>query len=116
MAVLALGYAPGTAAQDIDILLPGMECLNMLQSRAEIPLLVSIDGEWGMSMRFAEFPLWPRQMQLGTLRDEDLVYRMGRQSLQLRRGSTCHLRSDAFRRCPPCLRRWPFRRLRREMM
>lgn len=59
-------------------LLPGMERLNLLQSRAEIPLLVSIDGEWGMSMRFAEFPLWPRQMQLGALRDEDLVYRMGR--------------------------------------
>ena len=131
MAVLALGSAPGASAQDIDSLMATMSTRRKV-AQLFMPDVYAfedkgddakylewvdegIGGEWGMSMRFAEFPLWPRQMQLGALKDEDLVYRMGRQSLQLRRGSSCPLRPDAFRRCPPCLRRWPFRRLRREM-
>lgn len=51
--------------------------LNDLQQLARVPLLVAIDGEWGPSMRFAEFPFFPRQMQLGALPDDSLVYEMG---------------------------------------
>lgn len=52
--------------------------MNELQTMAKIPLLVSIDGEWGPSMRFAEFPFFPQQMQLGALRDDSLIYEMGK--------------------------------------
>jgi len=58
-------------------LLPTVIRLNALQAKSKIPLLVSIDGEWGASMRFPQFPYFPRQMQLGALRDEELVYQMG---------------------------------------
>lgn len=52
--------------------------LNELQSISSIPMLVGIDGEWGPSMRFREFPFFPRQMQLGALPSSELVYKMGR--------------------------------------
>lgn len=51
--------------------------LSRLQHRARVPLLVAIDGEWGPAMRLAEFPFFPRQMQLGALPDDSLIYQMG---------------------------------------
>lgn len=51
--------------------------LNELQSMSRIPLLVGVDGEWGPSMRYSEFPFFPRQMQLGALSSDTLVYQMG---------------------------------------
>lgn len=51
--------------------------MNQLQEMSKIPLLVSIDGEWGPSMRFGEFPFFPRQMQLGALPSDSLIYEMG---------------------------------------
>ena len=59
-------------------LVPFMQTLNELQTYARIPMLIAIDGEWGVSMRFPEFPYYPRQMQLGALKTPELVYRMGR--------------------------------------
>ena len=41
--------------------------MNELQTMSKVPLLISIDGEWGPSMRFGEFPFFPQQMQLGAL-------------------------------------------------
>ena len=58
-------------------LVPCIDQINRLQAKAAIPMLISIDGEWGASMRFPEFPYFPRQMQLGALQDEELVYKMG---------------------------------------
>ena len=52
--------------------------LNELQALSPIPLLVSVDGEWGPSMRYSAFPFFPRQMQLGALTDDSLVYEMGK--------------------------------------
>jgi len=52
---------------------------NELQGYAEIPLLVTLDAEWGASMRFDEYPLFPRQWELGHIENaEDLIYEMGR--------------------------------------
>mgnify|MGYP003304801439 FL=1 len=51
--------------------------MNQLQAMSKIPLLVSIDGEWGPSMRFSEFPFFPQQMQLGALPSDSLIYEMG---------------------------------------
>ncbi len=60
-----------------DRLAPSVERLNEMQRLSPIPLIVSIDGEWGPSMRYGEFPFFPRQMQLGALQDDSLIYQMG---------------------------------------
>lgn len=51
--------------------------MNELQAMSKIPIIVSIDGEWGPSMRFGEFPFFPQQMQLGALPSDSLIYEMG---------------------------------------
>ena len=51
--------------------------MNELQAKSKIPMLISIDGEWGPSMRFGEFPFFPQQMQLGALPSDSLIYEMG---------------------------------------
>ena len=61
-----------------DDLVANMNLVNYLQQYAAIPLLVSIDGEWGASMRYREFTQFPRAMQLGALTDPQLVYEVGR--------------------------------------
>lgn len=50
---------------------------NYLQSNAKTPLLVSIDGEWGLSMRIDSTINFPRQMTLGAIQDDSIVYKMG---------------------------------------
>lgn len=60
-----------------DKMLPALRRLNELNRLAKIPLLVSIDGEWGASMRYKEIPPFPRQMQLGALSSDSLIYKMG---------------------------------------
>ena len=61
-----------------DVLAPCMEMLNQYQADAKIPLLVSIDGEWGASMRFYEYASFPKAMQMGALPSEKLVYQAGK--------------------------------------
>lgn len=51
---------------------------NMLQSKARIPLLVSIDAEWGLPMRLDSTMQFPLQMTLGALQDKTLIYQMGK--------------------------------------
>ncbi|MEO7265459.1 MAG: glycoside hydrolase family 3 N-terminal domain-containing protein [Ferruginibacter sp.] len=52
--------------------------LNQLQARAKTPLLMCIDAEWGLGMRIIDsvLPL-PRQMMLGAVQDETIVYQYG---------------------------------------
>ncbi len=52
--------------------------INRLQSKAKTPLLMCIDAEWGVGMRLIDsvLPL-PRQMMLGAMKDETVVYRYG---------------------------------------
>ena len=61
-----------------DALMPTMQLLNELQGLSRIPMIVSIDGEWGAAMRFYEFAAFPRAMQLGALDDVELVEAAGR--------------------------------------
>jgi beta-N-acetylhexosaminidase len=59
---------------------------NYFQSIAKTPLLYSIDGEWGLAMRLDSTPRYPKQMTLGAIRDDSLIYKMGRQiALECRR-------------------------------
>lgn len=61
-----------------DGLVDNMKYVNYLQENAQIPLIVTIDGEWGASMRYREFTQFPRAMQLGALPDAELVYEVGK--------------------------------------
>jgi beta-N-acetylhexosaminidase len=50
---------------------------NFYQSIAKTPLMVTIDGEWGLGMRLDSVNKFPYQLTLGALSDENLIYRMG---------------------------------------
>ena len=50
---------------------------NYYQSISAIPLIIGIDGEWGLSMRIDSTPIFPKQMVLGGSRNEELTYQMG---------------------------------------
>jgi beta-glucosidase-like glycosyl hydrolase/CubicO group peptidase (beta-lactamase class C family) len=50
---------------------------NRLMAKSKIPLLTSIDGEWGVRMRLDSVIRFPRQMLLGAVQDETLIYDMG---------------------------------------
>ena len=51
---------------------------NQYQAMAKTPLLVTIDGEWGLGMRLDSVIKYPYQLTLGALNNENLVYEMGR--------------------------------------
>lgn len=50
---------------------------NYYQSVSKVPLLVAIDGEWGLSMRLDSTIRFPRQMALGAIQDDSLIYTFG---------------------------------------
>ena len=60
-----------------DNLSDNMQLVNELQAHSRIPMIVTIDGEWGASMRYREFAQFPRAMQLGALTDDDFIYAVG---------------------------------------
>jgi len=52
---------------------------NSVQSVSNIPLMVTIDGEWGLSMRLDSTLIFPRQLALGAIQNDDLIYQMGKE-------------------------------------
>ena len=50
---------------------------NLYQSLAKTPLMVTIDGEWGLGMRLDSVIKYPYQLTLGALTNDNLVYEMG---------------------------------------
>ncbi len=52
---------------------------NQYQKNAKIPLLISIDGEWGLSMRLDSTPTFPRQMLFGAANNIELTKEFGRE-------------------------------------
>ncbi|MCF2489934.1 glycoside hydrolase family 3 N-terminal domain-containing protein [Dyadobacter sp. CY347] len=50
---------------------------NRYQSHSNIPLFIGIDGEWGLGMRLDSTISFPKQMVLGSIQDDALVYKMG---------------------------------------
>ncbi len=54
------------------------ELLNRYQAKARIPMMVAMDAEWGLGMRFKEAGIsFPRQLALGAISDNRLIYDMG---------------------------------------
>lgn len=52
---------------------------NEAQRMADIPLLITFDGEWGLSMRLQDTPVFPKNMVLGCIRNDSLIYEYDRE-------------------------------------
>lgn len=52
--------------------------INQYQKLSKVPLLIALDGEWGLGMRLPDSTIsYPYQMTLGAVQDENLIRRMG---------------------------------------
>lgn len=51
--------------------------INRYQKLAKVPLLIAMDGEWGLGMRLDSTISYPFQMTLGAIQDNSLIYKMG---------------------------------------
>lgn len=56
-----------------------VELTNRAQRQAKVPLMITFDGEWGLAMRLRGMPVFPRNMVLGCIRDNRLLYEYGRE-------------------------------------
>lgn len=63
-------FMQGTAAGQFSM-------TRQLQQRSAIPLLITMDAEWGPAFRLKDTPTYPVQMALGAITDDTLIYRMG---------------------------------------
>lgn len=54
------------------------ELTNYYQSISKIPLIISIDAEWGVGMRLANIDKFPFQMTLGAIKNDSLIYSFGK--------------------------------------
>ncbi|MFT5915764.1 MAG: beta-glucosidase-like glycosyl hydrolase/CubicO group peptidase (beta-lactamase class C family) [Flammeovirgaceae bacterium] len=53
---------------------------NRYQSIAKIPLMISMDAEWGLGMRLRDSTIsYPRQMTLGAIGDNKHIFAMGKE-------------------------------------
>ena len=53
------------------------QVLNRLQQKSEVPLLVCIDGETGVGMRFGDVKPFPDQLTIGATGDAAIAYHVG---------------------------------------
>lgn len=53
--------------------------INRAQERAEVPLMITFDGEWGLAMRIKSVPAYPRNMTLGCIRNDKLLFEYGQE-------------------------------------
>ncbi len=52
--------------------------INEFQENSNLPLLVAIDGEWGLPMRIDSTMRYPYAQAIGAVRDSTYVFQMGR--------------------------------------
>ena len=76
-------FGPGTPMTQIAM-------ANDLQSKAERPLLVAQDTEWGVGMRIDEATSFPPAMAVGATRDASHAYRVGYVTAQEARALGVH--------------------------
>ncbi len=56
------------------------QLVNEYQNLSDIPLMISMDAEWGLGMRFPkEVMSFPKQMTIGAINDHQLIYLMGKE-------------------------------------
>ncbi|MCB0670145.1 MAG: serine hydrolase, partial [Saprospiraceae bacterium] len=76
-----LCFFQGTTSKQIEL-------LNTYQKlSAKIPMMVAMDAEWGLGMRFKEGVIdYPRALMLGAVQDNSLIYEYGKEiARQLKR-------------------------------
>ncbi len=61
---------------------------NLAQEKSKVPLMISMDGEWGLAMRLEDGIRYPKKTTLSALTNEKLIYEfgeeLGRQCNELR--------------------------------
>jgi len=65
-------FMQGTPPSQVDL-------TNRFQQASNVPLLIAIDGEWGLAFRLKDTPRYPVQMALGAIQSDSLIYQMGRE-------------------------------------
>lgn len=50
---------------------------NYLQEASDVPLMIAMDAEWGVGMRLDSTIDYPRQMTLGAIQNDELLYDFG---------------------------------------
>lgn len=56
-----------------------VDLINFTQSMAKVPILVTFDGEWGLSMRIKDTPDFPKNSALGCIQGDQLIYNYGKE-------------------------------------
>lgn len=57
-----------------------VQLTNKYQAMSKVPLMIAIDGEWGLGMRMKETTIsYPRQLGLGAIQQNRLLYDMGKE-------------------------------------
>ncbi len=64
---------------------------NKFQRLSSLPLLVAQDAEWGPAMRLDSLPKLPKQITLGALTDDSLLYSYGKYMARLCRAVGVHI-------------------------
>lgn len=52
---------------------------NRFQDQSKVPLLIGMDLEWGMGMRLDSTSSFPKQITLGAIENDTLIYEMGQE-------------------------------------
>ena len=52
---------------------------NYAQKESKTPLFIALDGEWGLNMRLTDAPQFPRNMVLGAIKNDSLLYLYGKE-------------------------------------
>lgn len=52
---------------------------NFYQSQSKVPLFIAMDAEWGLHMRLKHTIHFPYQMALGAIKNDSLIYAMGKE-------------------------------------
>jgi beta-glucosidase-like glycosyl hydrolase/CubicO group peptidase (beta-lactamase class C family) len=70
---------------------------NAAQKMTNIPIMIMVDGEWGLAMRLHGTPCFPKNMTLGCIQDDRLIYEYGREMARQCRlmGIQCNFAPDA---------------------
>lgn len=68
-----------------------VELAAYAQTISKVPVMITFDGEWGLSMRISDSPRFPHNMALGAISDYKLLYRYGKEVAREFRAAGVHV-------------------------